>query len=716
MIKRVIPGLIAIFAMQSFVLAQPKELNYYDLEIGRHTHLKPQTLKGLRWLSENELIHSGNDTVYVLDVQSPGEKKPIFTKKQLNETLVTAGLEKLEGLPSRLVPLEGRGLRFRLKDKVFRYTIEEGKLEKLFEIPETASDVEYSPNNEMAVYTMGQNLYLARKKAKAIQLSFDSVPGILNGHTVHRHEFGGNHGAFWSPCGKKVAYYRKDETMVEEYPLVYINSRVAKNKSIRYPMAGLKSEEVDVMIYNLSENSTIKLKIEGDPEQYHTNLSWSPDGEGLYIQHLNRGQDTMHLVRYNVKTGIPADTLFVETHPKYVEPSHELLFSKQRKGDFLYQSARSGFKHIYYFDHSKGQLNQLTRGDWEVTRLLGFDAEETAIFFMGTKESPLERHLYKLNIDKRKIKQLTSQKGTHKIDLSPDKKRFVDWCNSTEVPGRITLNAINAGEQAELLNAPDPLQGYTLGKTEMGTLKSADAKTDLHYKLIKPVNFDPGKKYPAIFYIYGGPHAQLVKNTKIGRSELWLQYMASKGYVGVMLDTRGSSGRGMKFENVIHRQSGIPQMEDIDAAVKWLVGQGYVDKNRLGVHGWSYGGYMTISLMTKYPNLFKVGVAGGPVIDWGYYEVMYGERYMDTPDENPEGYKQCNLNNYAGQLNGKLKIIHGAVDPVVVWQHSLSFIQSCIKAGVFPDSFIYPLHKHNVSGGDRVHLVELISSYFLEHL
>jgi dipeptidyl-peptidase-4 len=248
------------------------------------------------------------------------------------------------------------------------------------------------------------------------------------------------------------------------------------------------------------------------------------------------------------------------------------------------------------------------------------------------------------------------------------------------------------------------------------TIKAADDKTDLYCRLIKPLNFDPSKKYPAIVYVYGGPHAQLVEDSWLGGTSLWDFYMAQKGYVIFTVDNRGSSNRGLEFENIIHRNLGITEMEDQLKGIEYLKNLGYVDMDRIGVTGWSYGGFMTISLMTHYPEVFKVGVAGGPVIDWKYYEVMYGERYMDTPDENPDGYEKTSLLNYAKELKGRLLIIHGAIDNTVVWQHSLTFLEECIKNKILVDYFVYPRHEHNVSGIDRLHLMRKITQYFDDYL
>ena len=250
----------------------------------------------------------------------------------------------------------------------------------------------------------------------------------------------------------------------------------------------------------------------------------------------------------------------------------------------------------------------------------------------------------------------------------------------------------------------------------MGTIKAEDGVTDLYYRLIKPVDFDPAKKYPTVVYVYGGPHAQVVNNTWLGGARGWEIYMASKGYVMFSVDNRGSENRGLNFEQVTFRQLGVTEAKDQIKGVEFLKSLSFVDANRIGVHGWSFGGFMTTNLMLRYPDVFKVGVAGGPVIDWSYYEVMYGERYMDTPESNPEGYKESNMRLKAGNLKGHLLVIHGGVDPTCVPQHTYSFMKACVEAGKYPDLFIYPGHEHGVVGKDRVHLSNKMTQYFDEFL
>ena len=348
--------------------------------------------------------------------------------------------------------------------------------------------------------------------------------------------------------------------------------------------------------------------------------------------------------------------------------------------------------------------------------MIGFDPKEKRMFYVSTQESPLERHIYSVVLESGKISKISSDEGTHAGQLSSDGKYILDTYSSINVPRNINLLKSSGKKIKTLLSADNPYCNYKLGEIEVSYIKGNVEHPDLYYRMIKPVDFDPGKKYPVIVYVYGGPHSQLVKNTWLGGSRLWQHYMAQKGYISFTLDNRGTLGRGFDFESSIHRQLGALEMKDQMAGIDYLKSLPWVDDSRMGIHGWSYGGFLTTSLMLKHNDVFKVGVAGGPVMDWKYYEIMYGERYMDTPDENPEGYKNSTLKNYVGKLDGKLLIIHGAMDSTVVLQHSLTFLRECVKEGVQLDFFIYPGHPHNVRGKDRVHLMRKVSNYFKDNL
>ena len=598
----------------------------------------------------------------------------------------------------------------------------------LFDI-ETRLERPYKPTwKEEKVYTKGRSLYYQSGNGLVLTIGGSRDENITYGQYVSRNEFGIEDGIFWSPDSTKVAFYKKDESKVTSFPLLDITTRTGSLKEIKYPMAGMDSEIVQVGVYNLMRCSSVYLKVNDFGEdQYLTNISWTPDGTKVLVQVLDRSQKHMHLNMYDANTGAFIRTILTEDNAKYVEPQDPVWFVKGSENLFIYRTDnRDGYRNLYLCDLN-GNVRRLTETDADVAYVAN-DGEY--VWYTSAEVSPVENHLFrvKINVPSKalwkgvetvkigKPQQLTSDEGWHTIAMSPDCRHYIDSWSSLCVPRMTTLCTSDGTAIRTMLTADDPTEDYAYTEITLGTVKSADGKFDNYYRLIKPKDFDPSKKYPVIVYVYGGPHSQMVKNTYMAELRRWEMYMAQRGYLVYVQDNRGTQNRGAAFEKAIHRQCGQAEMADQMEGVKMLMELPYVDKDRIGVHGWSYGGFMTISLITNYPDVFKVAVAGGPVIDWKWYEVMYGERYMDHPDVNPEGYAKTSLINQAKNLKGKLLICQGAIDPVVLWEHSLSFVRACVVNNVQVDYFPYPCHEHNVSGKDRVHLHDKISMYFEDYL
>ena len=561
-------------------------------------------------------------------------------------------------------------------------------------------------------YTQNNNLYV---NSHAVT---NEPEGIVCGQSVHRNEFGISKGTYWSPKGDLLAFYRMDESMVTQYPLVDITARTGELNNVRYPMAGMTSHKVTVGIYNPETQKTIYLNA-GDPtDRYFTNISWAPDAKSLYLIELNRDQNHAKLCQYNAETGELMGTLFEETHPKYVEPQHPIVFLPWDSNKFIYQSQRDGFNHLYLYGTDGKLIKQLTEGKWLVSDILGFNTQRKEVIFNAVDALGSSNFAVNVTSGKRSLpfNINTTTEGVHKGELSASGTYIIDNYSTPGIPRKIDIINTKTFKSINLLTAKNPYQDFNMPSIEVGTIKATDGVTELYYRIIKPADFDPNKKYPTIIYVYGGPHAQMVTGGWQNGARGWDIYMANKGYIMFTLDNRGSDNRGLEFENVTFRHLGIEEGKDQVKGVEFLKSLPYVDGSRIGVHGWSFGGHMTTALMLRYPEIFKVGVAGGPVIDWGYYEIMYGERYMDTPQSNPEGYEQCNLKNLAGNLKGHLLLIHDDHDDTCVPQHTLSFIKACVDARTYPDLFIYPTHKHNVIGRDRIHLHEKITRYFEDNL
>ena len=560
------------------------------------------------------------------------------------------------------------------------------------------------------------NIFVITADGSEKQITTDGNRELVYGEAVHRNEFGIMDGLFWSPDRQRLAFYRMDQSMVADYPQVNIDTRIAAYEPDKYPMAGETSHKVTVGVYDMQSGQTIYLKA-GDPtDRYFTNIAWNPEGTIIYMFELNRDQNDCRLVSYNALTGDKIAELYRETSTKYVEPQHPIVFLPWDNSQFIMQSQKDGYNHLYLFSKDGKLIRQLTSGKWVVLDVLGFNKKQKSVIISSNEVSPIQQNLFAVNIKNGKRTPLDNGRGYHAGMLSDNGEWLFDKYQEPDVPRDITIVNTGKGKIVNYFSAPDPWKDYQVPLFECGKIKAADGVTDLYYRMVKPHDFDATKKYPTVVYVYGGPHAHNVDARWHYCSRSWETYMAQKGYVLFILDNRGSENRGRDFEQATFRQLGQIEMQDQMKGVDYLKSLPYVDSNRIGVHGWSFGGFMTITLMTNHPEVFKVGVAGGPVIDWKWYEVMYGERYMDTPQTNPEGYAKTSLLSKAKDLKGKLQIITGYNDPTVVPQHCLSFLKACIEAGTQPDFFAYPGEPHNMRGHSSVHLHERITQYFEDYL
>jgi dipeptidyl-peptidase-4 len=680
-----------------------------ELIPGGENYRYVEDLYNVQWWNDN-CIKADINNAYTINPFS-GKEKILFTRKQINKVLEAGKQSKVPHLYNIVFAWqEKQEILIPSPGMYIIYNFGEKKIVKTLPLMKGAENIDFFPNDYHIAFTVGNNLYVD-------DVSVTQEPeGIVCGQSVHRNEFGISKGTFWSPKGNLLAFYRMDETMVTQYPLVDITARTGEVNCIRYPMAGMTSHQVSIGIYNLAKKQTIYLNTGNPTDRYFTNISWSPDGKSLYLIELNRDQNHAKLCRYNAETGEPEALLLEETHPKYVEPLSSIVFLPWNEKQFIYQSQQDGFNHLYIYDVNGQQVKRLTSGNWVVKKIVGFNVRKKEIIITGTGLSPIQTNLFKVNVRTGTCSLVGAADGLHNGQLSSSGDYLIDRYTSPKIPRSINLIHLKNNKTINLLTAKDPFDGYRKPNINIGIIKAADGCTNLYYRLVVPPDFDSKKKYPVIMYVYGGPHAQMVLDGWQYGARPWDIYMANKGYIVFTLDNRGGSNRGLEFENCTFRHLGIEECKDQIEGVEFLKSLSFVDSDRIGVHGWSFGGHITIALMLRYPDIFKVGIAGGPVIDWKYYEVMYGERYMDTPQANPEGYEDCNLNTIAGNLKGNLLVIHGYNDDTCVLQHSLSFINACIAAKTYPDLFIYPEHKHNVAGKDRVHLYEKITRYMMSNL
>ncbi len=704
--KKIVLILLVTTVFNGF--AQQKELTLNDAVLSKSAGLDPQTLESLQWVSgTNNYIYLDNNKYIIKDV----------TEK----TILELGLEKftttftdLKKVPT-MISISSTEMVFENENQLIHFDYKNGQVLSKIVFEEKAENKDYNLDKTAIAYTIDNNLYIASKDNNKIAVTTIDDKNIVSGQSIHRQEFGIFKGTFWSAKGNMLAFYQKDESNVTNYPLVDVTTYPATLNNIKYPMAGQGSEKAKIGIYNIKNQQTIYLNIDTKDEHYLTNLSWTPDEKYVLVAELNRGQNEMSVNRYDVKTGEKVNTIFEEKNDRWVEPEHDAVFLPNSTTDFLWLSERDGFMNLYHYNTTGKLIKQLTNFKFVIKSILGFDEKSTSVFVDATGVDARNSHVFKINLKTGKSTNITLINGVHQSQLNKNGTYLLDDFSSLTIPRQIDLVNTLTAKATTILKADNPLKDYTLGTTEFITLKSKDG-VDLYGRMIKPANFDANKKYPVLVYVYGGTHAQLVTNSWLGGASMWMDWFATqKDYIVFTLDNRGSENRGFAFESIIHRKSGEAAMEDQLIGVEYLKSLPYVDENRIALHGWSYGGFMTCSLMLRHPGVFTTAVAGGPVTDWKYYEVMYGERYMDTPQENPEGYENSRVSKYIENLKGKLLIIHGSVDPTVVPQHSMTLLKEAVDKKVQLDFFTYPMHPHNVRGVDRVHLMTKVLDYILEN-
>ncbi|WP_442590471.1 DPP IV N-terminal domain-containing protein [Pedobacter sp. AW31-3R] len=699
-------------------VAQQKQLTVQDAMLKARASLAPQSLPLLQFMYGTEdyvyLKREANGASWYTGNTGLKEEKVLLTLEGLNESLKKAGKDVLPQMPfvefnkgkNWIIYINGAAVAYDPAKNTFIPELAASLLDK---------DKLEKGNAGFAAYLQDFNLFVS-DGTSAKQVTTDGNKDIVYASSVHRDEFGISKGTFWSNNGQQLAFYRMDQGMVTDYPIIDWTSYPAKNVNIKYPMAGGKSHQVTVGVYHTATQKVVYLKTGEPAEQYLTNITWSPDDRFIYLAIVNRGQNHMKLNVYDAASGNLVKTLFEEKDDKYVEPLVPVLFLKNDPAKFIWQSNRDGWNHLYLYDTKGKLLKQLTKGNWEVLEVMDFDAKGEHLFYVSTEESPVNRNVYSLNINTGKSVRLTKGAGVHRVQISTSGRTLIDNFSTTENPGTVSVFETAGSGKKQLLQSANPLNEY--GKVNSGIFTLKSKSGDLLYcNLYKAEGLDTTKKHPVIVYWYGGSHAQLVLNQwNGGAGDYWFRYMAQQGYIVFVMDTRGSDNRGKAFEQSMFRRAGDVQMEDMVTGTDYLKGLPYADSSRMGLFGWSFGGFNTVDFMLNHPDVFKAAVAGGPVTNWKFYEVMYTERYMDTPQENPEGYAATDLTMQIQKLKGKLLLIHGLQDNVVVQQHSVELVKKAVDHGVQVDYMIYPGHEHNVTGKDRAHLYQKVTDYFMQNL
>jgi dipeptidyl-peptidase 4 len=692
------------------------QLTLPDAVLKERTELAPARLRGIQWVKGAAQYSHVKDNQLLIGRPDRAADVVLLTLADLNAKLPAD--KQLKGFPAITWEQADR-FRFMHAQGIWVYTPGTKSLALRLALPEDAEHEDIHEATGRVAFTQGDDLFLGLPGNQApVQVTRDGGNGIVNGRSVHREEYGIHKGTFWSPSGTHIAFYRMDESMVSTYGLEDLSTRPSTFNQIRYPMAGQASHNVTVGVHDIASGNTVFLRT-GEPlDQYLTNIAWDPSGRHVHVVHLDRATENLRLVRYDASNGAPVATLLEEHDDIYLEPQHPMEYLPGKGSAFLWRSQQDGWPHLYLHATDGTLQRQLTRGNWVLKEVLSVDPSGRSVLVSGTlpidpadPRGALETHLYRVETATGRTIRLTAAPGTHTGMPSTDGRYLMDIWSSLDVAGRVDILDARTGKVVKtLLDPSDPLDAYSLGPVELLTI-TGEGGDRLNARLIKPRDFDPTRRYPVLIYVYNGPHVQLITNSRLAGANLWMYEAARRGYLVWTVDGHGSAHRGRDHEQVIHRRLGEVEVRDQMHGVDFLKSLPYVDSLRIGVYGWSYGGHMTTALLTRYPGTFRVGVAGGPVMDWGLYEVMYTERYMDTPAENPDGYARTALPALAGNLKDDLLIITGGQDDVVLPQHGLTFIKHCVDKNIPVDFFEYPGHAHNVRGRDRLHLMEKVLRY-----
>ena len=713
----------AVFAQEARLIATQEAVKEGKrLEIG-HLMNAPQydrSISQLQWnsmLNDPAYFYVEGDTLKRFSITT-GLTQVALTLEELNTKLSTEHHTPVDRFPPILKIGDLKViLKYQHCSILFDYPTRTMIFDASQHTDATNFDVE--PKNWHIAYTNENNLYCLSNGGMRFAVSHDENKGIVNGQVVHRNEFGITKGTFWSNSGNKLAYYVMDESMVQQYPLTVYTADTTYINPTRYPEAGNLMHQVKIKIFDAEDYSEVELEPYADPaDNYLTSVTWSPDDKEIYVGLLNRNQKDFKLLCYDAATGKVKKVVFSESSEVYVEPEAGIFFRPGNPDQFVWLSERKGYNHLYLYNTNGKCIKAVTpeKEAWAVTSFVGFSSDGKQAYFIGTKDSPLQENLYGVDMQSGKITRITKEDGVHQVKMHVSGKYFIDSWSSPQM-GRCTQIIDNKGKVVKVIQqTQDPLAGYVSPQFRIYTLKAADGVTDLYGRMILPPDFNPENRYPVIVYVYGGPHVQLINQSYNYACGTFLRFLAQQGYIVWTLDSRGSANRGFAFESAIHRHVGDVESDDQMRGIAFLKSLPYVDADRIGVDGWSYGGFMTLTLKTRYPDVFKVATAGGPVINWEWYEVMYGERYMETPQTNAEGYRNANLLNRVDSIRGKVMIMQGGVDPVVLPKNAVNFVQQCIRKKIPVDFFLYPEHEHNVRGRDRDHLFEKIYDYYRQNL
>jgi dipeptidyl-peptidase 4 len=695
--------------------------------------LSGRLTRGIAWgadgkkLSFFEMTGTGKEAktaLYVMDV-STGERSLLISADKLESVLpaTTGKQSQATGLgrhaPSQVQwSVKGDTLLFESSTSLACFDLKSQTGRVLVSGKEELADAKISPDGRYVSFLRDHNLWLVPSAGgKERALTTGGTEEVRKGELdwVYPEELDITTAYWWAPDSSSVAYLEMNETKVTQFSLTDFESYTGEAELQRYPVPGGSNPVVRVFVAPVAGGEPRAMNVGTNTDIYIPRVNWLPDSKHLAIQCLNREQNVLDLMLADTATG-KSSTLLTEKDLYWINVSDDLRFLKD-SNRFIWSSERTGYRHLYLYDLSGKELAQLTKGEWEVTRVDAVDEAKGLIYFDSTEKSPLERHLYRVSLDGSGFNRLTKEDGTHVISFAPNAAAYLDTYSNTAAPPRQDLYRADASKVATLNENKVPeLVQYHLSPVEFLTVKSHDGVL-FNCSMIKPPNFDPAKKYPVLVYTYGGPHAQVVLNAWTSNTFLWHQLMAQKGFIIFALDNRGSAGRGHLFEEPIHYRFGAQELSDQRDGVEWLKEQPYVDGTRIGIWGWSYGGHMTLHAMFDMPGVFKAGFAGGPVTNWRYYDTIYTERYLGLIPQREHSYDESSPIENAGKLKGKLLVAHGTGDDNVHYSNTLALSNELLEQGKYVEVMAFPGRGHGVTDPPaRRVLMQRVTQYFLDNL
>ena len=714
---------IALCLLASALVAQGKKILPIDA-CTQAQQFRPRGIPGLQWHPDGKrftfLRKAGAD--FEMAAQDLAGKVTVILKwSALSKQLEAAGVRGTS--PNSLIGLtwrkDGKSLDYQAGGARWRVVLEPMALEKMAPEIEGAEVSVASADGRHLAYVKAHDVWLLKGMKEHVRVSTNGGPDIAHGVAVSRVEFGITDGLWWDPTSRRIAFYEEDFRPIAAYPYVDHKQTPAKLVHGRYPMAGQPGSIVRVGVHDVKAGKTVWLATDPKKDEYLTNVTWVPGGDALIIAHVSRSQDRVEVVRYDAVTGEREALLFVESDHEWVEPEHGPLFLPDGSGDFLWVSSRSGHRHFWHYRGDGRLVGQVTKGKFDMRAFVRWAPDGKGIFWETSGPNPLHKHLFFTALDASAQRAVTSGRGHHAARLSPDGAHALDVHSNLELPQATDLIRVSDGKVLRRVHrAKDPFAEFVKCRESFFTVKGKDG-AELHGYLILPPESKPGEKLPVINYVYGGPHSQLVTDQWISgfsRWTIWLHAMAQRGYVCFIVDGRGTANRGIDWVQAVHRRLGTVEADDQVAGLEYVLKRKDTDPDRVGVTGWSYGGFMTATLLTRKPEWYKAGVSGAPVTDWAYYETGYGERYMDTPQENPKGYATADPGSHAKNIKGRLLVVHGSRDETVMWQSSIEFVRKCIDAGAPVDYMVYPGQLHGLRGKNFAHFINKMTDYFDLHV